>query len=53
MNSRVNILLLTLALGVAGVVGAQGPAENPLAPYRTTGLLPLIFGPCDGVQYTD
>ncbi|HTA60433.1 MAG TPA: YciI family protein [Candidatus Baltobacteraceae bacterium] len=33
MNSRVNILLLTLALGVAGVVGAQGPAENPLAPY--------------------
>jgi uncharacterized protein YciI len=33
MNSRENILLLTLVLGVAGVVGAQGPTENPLAPY--------------------
>jgi hypothetical protein len=33
MNSLAKIVLVALALGFGGVVVAQAPAENPLAPY--------------------
>jgi uncharacterized protein YciI len=43
MNSRVNILLLTLVLGVAGAISAQGPTENPLAPYIPKNMKPYYL----------
>lgn len=43
MNSRVKILLATLVLEMAAVVGAQGPAENPLAPYIPKNMKPYYL----------
>ncbi|HEV2103455.1 MAG TPA: YciI family protein [Candidatus Acidoferrum sp.] len=43
MNSRVKILLLVLTVGVAGVLGAQAPVENPLAPYVPKNMKPYYL----------
>ena len=43
MNSHGKILLLVLILGVAGVLGAQAPVENPLAPYIPKNMKPYYL----------
>ena len=43
MNSRVKILLVTLVLAMAVMVGAQGPGENPLAPYIPKNMKPYYL----------
>src|SRR5690348_1308030 len=43
MNSRVKILLLMLTVGVASVLGAQTPVENPLAPYIPKNMKPYYL----------
>ena len=43
MNSRTMMMCLVLALGVAGVLVAQAPAENPLAPYIPKNLKPYYL----------
>ena len=43
MNPRVKILLLVLTVGVAGVLGAQAPVENPLAPYVPKNMKPYYL----------
>ena len=43
MNSRVKILLVTLVLAMAAMAGAQGPVENPLAPYIPKNMKPYYL----------
>ena len=43
MNSHGKILLLMLTVGVAGVLGAQAPVENPLAPYIPKNMKPYYL----------
>lgn len=43
MNSRVKSLLLALTVGVVGVLGAQAPVENPLAPYIPKNMKPYYL----------
>jgi uncharacterized protein YciI len=43
MNSLAKIVLVTLALGFGGVVVAQAPAENPLAPYIPKNMKPYYL----------
>ena len=43
MNSRVKILLVTLVLAMAAMAGAQGPDENPLAPYIPKNMKPYYL----------
>ncbi|HXJ13868.1 MAG TPA: YciI family protein [Candidatus Limnocylindrales bacterium] len=43
MKSRVKKISLVVTLGVAGVLGAQTPVENPLAPYIPKNMKPYYL----------
>lgn len=43
MKSRMKNVCLVLTLGVAGVLGAQTPVENPLAPYIPKNMKPYYL----------
>ncbi|HET7106569.1 MAG TPA: YciI family protein [Candidatus Acidoferrum sp.] len=43
MKSRVRNVFLMATLGVAGVLGAQAPTENPLAPYIPKNMKPYYL----------
>ena len=43
MNSPRKSICLALTLGVAGILGAQAPVENPLAPYIPKNMKPYYL----------
>lgn len=43
MKLRMKDVCLVLTLGVAGVLGAQAPAENPLTPYIPKNMKPYYL----------